>query len=123
MKKISIFVLVLCFAQMMSAQKMTDDQVVEYVMTAQEKGDSQQQIAKELLRRGVSMEQVNRIKRRMELQKSTGIGGTLTEKVRVRKAPIQDETQVLQGELEFLLSDSTMMYVEKEKKEINYGFI
>ena len=118
MKKISILLFFLSFVQVMSAQKMTDEQVVEYVMVAQEKGDSQQQIAKDLLRRGVSMEQVNRIKRKMETQKSVGIGGTLAEKERVRKAPIQDETQVLQEELGFLFPDSTKMYVEEIKKEI-----
>ena len=68
MKKIAILLLLLCCTQYLAAQKMTDDQVIEYVMSAQEKGLSQQQIAKDLLRRGVSMDQVNRIKRKMESQ-------------------------------------------------------
>lgn len=113
MKKIAIFVLLFCCVQVMSAQKMTDDQVVEYVAAAQEKGDSQQQIAKDLLRRGVSMEQVNRIKRKMEAQKSVGVGSTLITKERVRKAPQKDEVEVLQDELDSLFPDSAMMYMEK----------
>ena len=88
MKKIFLFI-VLSFGAVIcvQAQKMTDDQVVEYVMSAQEKGSSQQQIAKELLSKGVTMEQVNRIKRRMETQKTTGMGNSLTEKARIRTAP------------------------------------
>ena len=139
MKKFTILLLLLCCAQYLSAQKMTDDQVVEYVMTAQEKGMSQQDIAKDLLRRGVSMDQVNRIKRKMESQNKNGMGSTLTEKMRTRTAPKQNGAVELQrdkdvvknlntaerenmlgNEIGFLFSDSTMMYMmqEEKKKEI-----
>ena len=139
MKKFTILLLLLCCAQYLSAQKMTDDQVVEYVMTAQEKGMSQQDIAKDLLRRGVSMDQVNRIKRKMESQNKNGMGATLTEKMRTRTAPKQNGAVELQrdkdvvknlntaerenmlgNEIGFLFSDSTMMYMmqEEKKKEI-----
>ena len=74
MKKIAIFLLLLCCTQYLAAQKMTDDQVIEYVMQAQEKGISQQDIAKDLLRRGVSMDQVNRIKRKMANLEKNGQG-------------------------------------------------
>ena len=86
MRKLPILVLLLFCVQIASAQKMNDDQVIEYVMAAQEKGDSQQQIAKDLLRRGVTMDQVNRIKRKMESQKTSGIGASMTEKKRTRTA-------------------------------------
>lgn len=139
MKKFTILLLLLCCAQYLSAQKMTDDQVVEYVMTAQEKGMSQQDIAKDLLRRGVSMDQVNRIKRKMESQNKNGMGSTLTEKMRTRTAPKQNGAVELQSdkdavknmktaeretmlgnEIGFLFPDSTMMYMmqEEKKKEI-----
>jgi len=139
MKKFTILLLLLCCAQYLSAQKMTDDQVVEYVMTAQEKGMSQQDIAKDLLRRGVSMDQVNRIKRKMKSQNKNGMGSTLTEKMRTRTAPKQNGAVELQrdkdvvknlntaerenmlgNEIGFLFSDSTMMYMmqEEKKKEI-----
>ena len=101
MKKLTILLLLLCCAQYMSAQKMTDDQVVEYVMTAQEKGMSQQEIAKDLLRRGVSMDQVNRIKRKMESQNKNGMGSTLTEKMRTRIAPKQNGAVELQSDKDF----------------------
>ena len=139
MKKIAIFLLLLCCTQYLAAQKMTDDQVIEYVMQAQEKGISQQDIAKDLLRRGVSMDQVNRIKRKMANQKKNVQGSTLTEKMRTRTAPKKNGALELQSDKEavknmktpereammgdeigFLFPDSTMLYMmeESKKKEI-----
>lgn len=137
MKKIFLFVMLsfLSTAYVL-AQKMTDDQVVKYVMNAQEKGDSQQQIAADLLRRGVTMDQINRIKRKMDGQGKTGIGQTIDEKNRTRTAPQQNGALLLQSDKEivqkmsgaeretmmsdglgFLFPDSTMKYVMKETKE------
>lgn len=113
------------------AQQMNDDQVVEYVMSAQEKGSSQQQIAAELMRRGVTMDQINRIKRKMNSQEKTGVGNTLNEKSRMRTAsrengaielqrnndPVSMKHTMMDG-IGFLFPDSTMMDVGKEKKEI-----
>lgn len=113
------------------AQQMNDDQVVEYVMSAQEKGRSQQQIASELLHRGVTMEQINRIKRKMNTQEKTGVGKTLDEKSRMRTASHGNGTIELKEDKDavsvehtmidgigFLFPDSTMMYMKKKKKEI-----
>ena len=139
MKKIAILLLLLCCTQYLAAQKMTDDQVIEYVMEAQDKGLSQQDIAKDLLRRGVTMDQVNRIKRKMESQNKNGVGSTLTEKMRTRTAPKKNGAIELQSdkdavknmktseretmlgdEIGFLFPDSTMVYMmqESKKKEI-----
>lgn len=48
------------------AQRMSDEQVVEYVKQAQAAGKSQKQMTAELLRRGVTREQVLRIKDKYE---------------------------------------------------------
>ena len=87
MKRIAILLLLLVGVQWVSAQKMSDDKVVEYVMEAQEKGTSQQQIAKDLLKQGVTMDQINRIKRKMDAAGKTGVGATLNEKSRTRTSP------------------------------------
>ena len=81
----------------MQAQKMTDDQVIEYVMEAQAKGLDQQQMASELLRRGVTMDQVNRIRRKMESQNNSGLGMTVEKKTRTRTAPQQNGALNLQS--------------------------
>ncbi len=86
----------LCFAYS-SAQKMSDDQVIEYVLEAQGKGVDQQQMASELLRRGVTMDQINRIKRKMNSQNSSGLGMTLEKKKRTRTAPQQNGALKLEG--------------------------
>ena len=56
----SIFILVGC----VMAQQMSDDHVVQYVKEAQRTGKSQKQMTTELLRRGVTKEQVARIQKK-----------------------------------------------------------
>ena len=98
---------ILC-ASYMSAQKMTDDQVLEYVMSAQQKGADQQQIASDLMRRGVTMEQVNRIRRQMETQKGSGLGNSLDAKTRIRTAPQQNGALKLQNDKNVMSSELAM---------------
>ena len=121
------------------AQKMTDEQVIEYVVEAQAKGSNQQQIASDLLRRGVTMDQVNRIRRKMESQEQNGLGMTLDKKSRMRTAPQENgaiklqqteelksmemsKEEMLGNEIGFLFPDSATMQIaleeENNKKEI-----
>ncbi len=51
--------------------QMTDDQVVEYTKTAVASGKSQNQIAKELLAKGVTPDQAERIKKKYEASQNT----------------------------------------------------
>lgn len=86
MKKMVMFLFCLGLAQSLCAQNMTDEQVKAFVVEAQGKGLSQQEIAKNLLTRGVSMDQINRIKWEMQRrgqQKNTDI---LTDELRMRTA-------------------------------------
>ena len=136
MKRLLMLCAMVCLCVVCTyAQKMTDDQVVEYVMAAQGKGESQQQIAADLLRRGVSMDQINRIKRKMDNKGKSGVGQTLGEKNRMRTAPQQNtvvqlysekdkakkmtdsEREVMMGDgLGFLFPDSVMMSLPKQKE-------
>lgn len=131
---------VLCVGYM-QAQKMTDNQVIEFLMEAQTKGLDQQQMASELLRRGVTMDQVSRIRRKMGGQNRSGLGMTLDEKTRIRTAPQQNSALKLQsagtlmdgnandanellmgGEIGMMLPDSSVMeqalFDEKNRKKI-----
>lgn len=63
-----------------SAQSMSDSQVVEYVKAEQEKGRSQQQIVNQLLQKGVTTEQLRRIRKKYEAEKSTLGASDLTNK-------------------------------------------
>lgn len=67
-KKICIALMAFVFVQVVVAQSMSDDQVVKYVMEQKEKGLDQQAIAEQLVRRGVTPQQLQRIKRKYEAQ-------------------------------------------------------
>ena len=54
-----------------SAQKMSDNQVVEYVKTATAAGKPQKQIMTELAAKGVTRAQAERIKKRYEEQQAS----------------------------------------------------
>ena len=56
-----------CF-QFIFSQSMSDDQVVKYVMEQQEKGKDQQYIVSQLLQRGVTVEQLRRIRKKYEAE-------------------------------------------------------
>ena len=66
-----LFLFVFTIGSSAYAQRMSDQQVVEYVKQAQASGKSQKQITSELLRRGVTQEQVLRIKAQYEATNST----------------------------------------------------
>ena len=69
-----LFLFVFTIGSSAYAQRMSDQQVVEYVKQAQASGKSQKQITSELLRRGVTQEQVLRIKAQYEATNSTSVG-------------------------------------------------
>ena len=80
MKKIGLLLTALLLGLSLSLQaQMTDDQVVEYVKTALSTGKSQEQISQELLLRGVTQEQAERIRARLQSQQGTGTAGTGVE--------------------------------------------
>ncbi len=97
---------------------MTDDQVVQYVKQAQSAGKSQKQITNELLRRGVTKEQVLRIKKKYEeedadskksAQKTTqmrkrrvnvGADGEMDQRTSYESAEIDDQMTIIDAENE-----------------------
>lgn len=81
------------------AQRMSDEQVVEYVKNAQAAGKSQKQMTTELLRRGVTQEQVLRIKSRYEATNSTA-EGTGNKPNQMRKRAVALDTSYEAAELE-----------------------
>ncbi len=63
---ITLILLITVIHGVVSAQQMTDNQVIEYVKQAQSMGKSQSQIVSELMRRGVTREQAERIQKEYE---------------------------------------------------------
>ena len=80
MKKIVLIAAVLfCSMSIASYAQMTDEQVIEYVKTASASGKSQDEISKELLLRGVTQEQAERIRARVQSQAGSAKEGSFDE--------------------------------------------
>lgn len=69
LKKLLIVFCLFFTVQCVLGQSMTDDQVVQFIMTQQEKGESQQSIVSKLLQKGVTVDQIRRIKKSMKHSK------------------------------------------------------
>ena len=91
-KSLIICLLMCCFAATTSwaqGSGMSDQQVMEYVEMGMQQGKSQQQIATELTRRGVTREQAERVKKLYEQgQKSSN--GTATSKTNRQRTKAND---------------------------------
>lgn len=86
------------FSQMVFAQSMTDDQVINYVKQEQEKGSTQQQIVTKLLQRGVTTEQLRRIRKKYEAEKENLGASDLTGKNQSKSTTRLRQEKQLQGE-------------------------
>lgn len=82
-------------AQVVSAQ-MTDDQVVAYVKQASQQGKSQTEISRELLAKGVTMDQVNRLKEKYSGGEASGaaVKGGASGNARQAKRPTSDRRPI-----------------------------
>jgi len=70
-KRISLILMILLSSvASVMAQSMTDDQVISFVQQEQAKGKNQQNIVEQLLRKGVTPEQLRRIRRNLEAQQN-----------------------------------------------------
>lgn len=99
MTKTKILIVALCAALMGAATQnayaqMTDAQVVKYVQQANQQGKSQAEISRELLARGVTMDQVNRLKEKYANGELSGgaaaPGGSASGNARQAKKPTSD---------------------------------
>lgn len=88
MRKIGILLTFIVWCGAIMAQQMSDEQVIKYVIEQRDKGVSQQQIISYLVKRGVTMEQINRIRNQYEKQENGApVGNTVNEKRRTRTVP------------------------------------
>ena len=85
-KSLFFCLMLICFSATPWAQgsSMTDQQVMEYVEMGMQQGKSQQQIATELARRGVTREQAERVKKLYEQGQKGGKNATATKNDRKR---------------------------------------
>ena len=87
-KILSLLLFAFVFSIASFAQQMSDEQVVQYVKDGQKAGKTQQQMTTELMRRGVTKEQVLRIQKKYEGNKETvnSSNGAIDNKSRQRSS-------------------------------------
>lgn len=100
MRRLSLLIIcIFLFSGVTYAQRMSDEQVVQYVKAAQASGKSQKQMTSELLRRGVTQEQVLRIKSNYEAGKGeSAAAGDMPTQMRKRSVGLGESYDVAQIE-------------------------
>ena len=81
MKRLLIFSLLLSLMTLgvMAQSSMTDEQVLQYIMTEYQNGSSQTEIVTKLMRQGVGIDQIRRVRSKYErLQNGSGLGAVST---------------------------------------------
>ncbi|MDE6158753.1 MAG: SLBB domain-containing protein [Bacteroidaceae bacterium] len=114
MRRLFLLVFLLCLGQLAIAQSMTDDKVLEYVQSEQEKGTKQVTIVQNLLQKGVTREQMQRVRKKYEASQS-GLGATngkqtsnpSENRLRTNKEKNEDEWRKRNG------------YLVKSRRELN----
>ena len=122
--------------QFMSAQSMSDDQVVKYVMEQQEKGKDQQTIVSQLLQKGVTVDQLRRIREKYEAEgkqpgaldltgKSQAKGSSSRMRGRTERERTQDERQkrsnyMVRSRREMLESEDKGVRSQQLNEEIGF---
>ena len=124
--------------QCMFAQSMSDDHVVKYVMEQQEKGKDQQYIVNQLLQRGVTVDQLRRIRKKYEAEqsqpgavdltgKTTGQTGTASSsRLRTKREKAEDERQKRSGYMirsQREMTESTNRSVRGQQLNEEIGFM
>ena len=97
-KKILVGICLFCgLAQTVSAQSsMTDEQVMQYVLKESQKGTSQSEIVANLMKQGVSIDQIQRLKNKYSKQNDGSVMGAqdLVGASRLRQNKADSKTQL-----------------------------
>ena len=88
-----VFLFAFCFSLLAEAQvAMTDEQVLRYVVEETQKGTSQQQMASELIKKGVTAAQLQRVRKKAEeLKKQEGAKSVDAAQLRAKEVGAVDE--------------------------------
>lgn len=120
MRKILVSLLFILSGVAVSAQ-MSDDKIIEYIQEQQAKGVPQEQIVYDLNKKGVSLQQLQRMREKYDKQQSTGVLGNTIPDVgtsNVRTRDRQGESLNLIRPAETTSSDKTKMKLSEKDKEL-----
>ena len=131
MKKIflSLMMLMLAIGSLSAQSSMTDEQIIKFVMKEQKQGSSQQEIVTKLMQKGVTIDQIRQVRKKVQrMQKNEGLGAVkdkdMTEDeeidARLRKNNSQDKSKL--NTTERLKDDKLLKQRDlKNKKLQKYG--
>ena len=130
MRKILVSLLFVLFGAAVSAQ-MSDDKIIQYIQEQQSKGVPQEQIVYDLNKKGVSLQQLQRMREKYDKQQSTGVlGNTIpdvgTSTTRTRTRQNESFNQIKPAETtttdksKMRLTDKDKELQEKEKLQTLY---
>ena len=131
MKKIflSLMMLMLAIGSVSAQSSMTDEQIIKFVMKEQKQGSSQQEIVTKLMQKGVTIDQIRQVRKKVQrMQKNEGLGAVkdkdMTEDeeidARLRKNNSQDKSKL--NTTERLKDDKLLKQRDlKNKKLQKYG--
>ena len=128
---ITLFFLIFTFSGVVLAQRMSDDQVIQYVKEGQKMGKTQKQMTTELMRQGVTKEQVERIQKKYEDSDNTGTQNSNQDVTRSRQRSQNkkesDETSRTKSQQVKGLRSTTNNGVQSNRKkgenEADAGFV
>lgn len=134
LKKLLIVFCLFFTVQCVLGQSMTDDQVVQFIMTQQEKGESQQSIVSKLLQKGVTVDQIRRIKKKYEAQQTQpgavdltgsttmkpGLNRMRTNKEKALDKMRQDKGYMIQSQAELNERPTKKMQANQLNEEIGF---
>lgn len=107
-------------AQSVFAQSMTDEQVIQYVQREQEKGTTQQKIVAQLLQRGVTTDQLRRIRKKYEAEQQNLGASDLTGQNAGKSSSRLREERQMNGERD-QLQNQYMIRSQARAQNRNYG--
>ena len=102
------------------AQSMSDDQVVNFVKQEQEKGSSQQQIVTKLLQKGVTTDQLRRIRKKYNAEQNTLGASDLTGKESTKTPSRLRQERQIQG-TQSQMQNQYMIQPQYRVQNRNYG--
>ena len=126
MKRVAVAIFILSsslFTLHSFAQSMTDNQVIQYVQKEQEKGRDQQTIVQQLLKKGVTTDQLRRIRRKYEAQQNqpgaVDLSGANADKTanrqRMNREKAEEHDRMQNG---FTVSTQTGQYYQSQSDRL-----
>ncbi len=122
MKKILLLIVLATFAINLPsmAQSMTDDQIVNYILQEKEKGTDKQIIVRNLTQRGVTIEQLRRVQKKVEAEQKNLGAKDLTGRNQQRQGTNRLRTQREQTQDERQKRQNYMIRSQREEQEWRY---